>query len=406
MSKYNRLPRILAICATRIPSAELGVIIPFTQLSEQGICIFTYRNERAISLVDIGWCDILIIIRGAGFQSVWAAKEAKRLGRVIIGYWDDNLLEIPEYSLSYPYYSSPEVKDSINTIFKLTDAFFTPSPRLAVKLSSINHTMVKVLPQTSWSADIIPNSKKTNYPSIVGFSGSKDHVDLLNSFLYHVIDSVANTGENMKVHIVGPKPNFLNKLSLETIYTPYIQNYHSYLNFAAKLGWDIGLAPQVDSEFTCYKYHTKFLEYSHIGCAGIYSNLEIYANVIQDGVTGLLVDNSIESWRNAISRLLNNPDLRDKISTNARELVRSNYSKKVVANEYANAFSLFLNYRAPKIRTTYLVLASMTSRYKQLYSDSIKYIKAHGLIRFLWVAPRYGLSMLLTRIMQHLSRKN
>lgn len=213
-----------------------------------------------------------------------------------------------------------------------------------------------------------------------------------------VIAEVAATEANFKVHIVGPKPDFIGKLPVRTEYTGHIANYYDYLTFASKLKWDIGLAPQMDSEFTTYKFYNKLLEYTNIGCAGIYTKIEPYVGVIEDGVTGLLVPNEVEAWRDAILRLLKDPELRFKITSNAYEFVQSHHNKDVVAEQYAAALAPFLSYRAPQVSKTYLLWSNPVHMFNGVYKVGTEYIRIHGIRRFLRRATGYAISLLRQRL--------
>jgi hypothetical protein len=398
MSRQSRPPNIMVICAARMPSVELGAIIPLSELQKQGLCVFKYKDEIYLSLNDIVWCDILLIIRGASSQSVWAAREAKNLDRLVLGYWDDDFLSIPRHNLNYGYYSSPEVKENINTLFKLTNTFFCPNPKLAGKLSSIHGSEAKVLPGVLGSEALRQPKLRNNHPPIIGFAGSVVYVSQLDSLLGPAIAAAAATSNDFTVHIIGTKPNFIGRLPVETVYTQHMQNYYDYLDFASQLNWDIGLAPQVDDEFANHKFYNKLLEYTHIGCAGIYSKVELYTDVIQDGITGLLVENQIEAWRDAILRLLKEPELRFKIASNAYEFVQSHHSRAVVAEQYAAALAPFFSYRAPSVGKKYIIANDTVDRLVRLWRMGTEYLKVYGFWRLIRAAPRYLLSLIRGRI--------
>jgi len=346
----DRPSRILVTCGARIPSVELGAIIPLTHLQKQGLCEINYKDEGLLSLADIAWCDIVFIARGASVQSVWAADTAKKLQRMVLGYWDDDLLSIPSYSLTYSYYSRPETKENIDRLFNMTDSFFSPNSKLAAKISALHGKEVKVLPVGFGPGKLKPPRRKSHDVPIIGYAGGADNIHMLNSFLGPVLEVIVGNGIHCNIHIVGPKPNFIDKLKDRAKYTSYIANYYDYLDLASRLNWDIGLAPQLDNEFTAYKFYNKLLEYTSMGCAGIYSKLEPYTNVIQDGITGLLADNEVGAWRDAIVRLLKEPELRFKIASNAYEIVQSSHNRRVIVEQYAIALGPFLSYRAPEIR--------------------------------------------------------
>ena len=394
MNGESRPPRIMVTCGGRIPSVELGAIIPLSELQKQGLCVFKYKDEPSLSLADLAWCDILFIVRGASSLSLLAADRAKKLQRIVLGYWDDDLLSIPTWSLSYPYYANAPMRENISALFKLTDAFFSRNPKLAAKLSSLHGSEAKVLPGVLWAEKLGPLTRDRNPIPVVGFAGSVDHRDLLNSLLGPSIAAVLDTGVDFKFHIVGPEPNFIGKLRIETIHTPYIRNFYDYLAVASDLGWDVGLAPLIDSEFTMYKFYNKLIEYTFIGCAGIYSRVEPYTGVIEDGITGLLVENEVGAWKEAILRLLMDPELRFRIATNAREFVQTNLNRRVAVEQYAAILGPFFTYRAPEVGITYVGKSYIYYEFKKLYNLWAEYAKIFGMIAFIRAASSRLLSLL------------
>ncbi len=384
-------------CAGRIPSAELAAIIPLTQLQKQEVCEFRYKDETFLLPSDIAWCDILFIVRGASSQSLWAARQAKKLQRIVLGYWDDDFLCVPSYLPTYRYYSSPEVRSSMSALFKLTNAFFSANPKLAAKLSDIHGSKVEVLPVVLGTDHLARPRRTSPTIPVLGYAGNVGHTLWLNSFLPPVLEAVASAAGDFRIHIVGAKPDFPGNLKARTTYTPQMENYYDYLAFASKLDWDIGLAPQSEGEHTTYKFYNKLLEYAHIGCAGIYTKIEPYVGVIQDGVTGLLVPNEVEAWRDAILRLLRDPDLRFKIASNAYEFVRSHHSWAVIAERYAVALAPFLEYRAPDVSNAYIIASDLAGRPTRLWQMLRHYVKGYGLRYVLGPARRYALSLLRQR---------
>jgi hypothetical protein len=390
----DRLPRIMVTCEGRIPSAELAAIIPLSELQKQGLCEFRYKDEIFLSPADVAWCDILLIVRGTSSQSVWAARWAKKHDRTVLGYWDDDFLSVPAYIRSYSYYSSRQVRSNIGILSRLTDAFFSPNPKLAAKLSALWSREVKLLPGVLGTDALKAPSQTRHAPLTVGCASSLDLITILDSLIGPAVSGVVASQGDLRVHVVGPKPQFIGKLPVEAIHTPYIPDYYSYLAFASKLEWDIGLAPQIDSEFTTHKFYNKLLEYTHIGCAAIYSKLEPYASVVEDGVNGLLAENEVPAWKDALLRLLKDPELRFKIASNAYEFVRRNHTRQVVAERYAAALAPFLGHRAPKVATSYLLPGYSLDRIKQVHRLGLEFIRGYGVKRFFRRAPAYAFSLL------------
>jgi len=116
--------------------------------------------------------------------------------------------------------------------------------------------------------------------------------------------------------------------------------------------------------------------------------------VVEDGVNGLLAENEVPAWKDALLRLLKDPDLRFKIASNAYEFVRRNHSRQVVAEQYAAALAPFLGHRAPEIATTHLLPSYSLDRIKQVHRLGIEFIRGYGVRRFFRRAPAYVLSLL------------
>jgi hypothetical protein len=114
----------------------------------------------------------------------------------------------------------------------------------------------------------------------------------------------------------------------------FSSNYDKFLHQFSSVGFDIGLAPLTDDRFHQSKTNNKFREYAACCIAGIYSDVEVYSNCIQDRVTGLLVPNKPEAWYSALKTLIENVDLRQKISQAARVQVETRYSSRQFQDEW------------------------------------------------------------------------
>jgi GT2 family glycosyltransferase/glycosyltransferase involved in cell wall biosynthesis/predicted Zn-dependent protease len=130
----------------------------------------------------------------------------------------------------------------------------------------------------------------------------------------------------------------------------YLDEVMDYACYAEKLqtsGIGIALAPLVDTRFNRCKSNIKWLEYSACGCAGIFSDLPPYNSCIQNGLTGLLVENTTESWVNAIEQLISDPELRRSIAENAKQQVMANHTLLSGAHKYMEAYSSLITIEEP-----------------------------------------------------------
>lgn len=124
-----------------------------------------------------------------------------------------------------------------------------------------------------------------------------------------------------------------------------------YPRWAASFGFDIGLAPLVDLNFTRGKSNLRWLEYSAMGIPTIASPLNHFKETIVDGETGFIVkDNSEGEWIKAISNLILDKDLREKVGNRARAEIKKNWNPSVMAKKYRVAIEGITNATNDSIR--------------------------------------------------------
>ena len=80
----------------------------------------------------------------------------------------------------------------------------------------------------------------------------------------------------------------------------------------------LAIAPLRDNDFNRCKSDIKFLDYALAGVPAVFSRVGPYSEVIEDGVTGLLCDNTISDWEFAIERLLSSELLRKQLACAAQ----------------------------------------------------------------------------------------
>jgi glycosyltransferase involved in cell wall biosynthesis len=90
-------------------------------------------------------------------------------------------------------------------------------------------------------------------------------------------------------------------------------------------GFDIGLLPLDDSPFERAKFPFKLLQYWALGLPVVALRVGLAAEVIEDGVNGLLAS-SHDQWQAALCALIADPVLRRRLGDAGRETVASHYT--------------------------------------------------------------------------------
>ena len=105
--------------------------------------------------------------------------------------------------------------------------------------------------------------------------------------------------------------------------------YPSFMSwFSSHLHWDIAISPLKDTAFNQCKSDIKFLDYSAMGAAGIYSHVAAYESSVRHLETGWLAENEVEAWVEALEGLLSDDRLRMQIAQNATRYL---YTKRILA---------------------------------------------------------------------------
>lgn len=105
---------------------------------------------------------------------------------------------------------------------------------------------------------------------------------------------------------------------------------------------DIGIYPLPNEEWVLGKSGLKALQYMACGIPTIASAIGANYRVIEDGVSGTLVDSN-EAWKSAIEMYILDPKLRKAHGIKARERVERLYSIKANESAYLNVINEVIN---------------------------------------------------------------
>jgi len=96
---------------------------------------------------------------------------------------------------------------------------------------------------------------------------------------------------------------------------------------------DIGVYPLPMDDWVSGKSGLKAIQYMMMGIPCVATDVGTTPMIVGDGETGLLVRTN-NDWREALNRLLNDPDLRRRLGTNARQEAVARFSSRAIAGEY------------------------------------------------------------------------
>ena len=370
---------VLISSTTFIPSVLLCGHTQLEYLQKQGKLNYKFVISHFTNKKNIEWADIVIFLRSDSDIDAYVSKIAKKAGKHLIYVLDDDILNVPSYLSSAPYYLLPSTKKNTRTIMSNCDTFLTPSPVLLDKYGK-NFKYKHLIKEPSLNRI---KTKDTNDKVKIGFAGSIDRAQDINSILKDAITKIVEKyGDSIEIEFMGARPNFIEELNLK--YLPYQDGYDAYTAYMAKCNWDIGLAPMPETEFHRCKYFNKYVEYASFGIAGIYSNCEPYTYGIRNNENGLLVNNNTQDWVEGISKLIDDTKLRNNISKTCLKEANEIYALDIVAEEYLNNIIDGYNKTNQKEKIPSLTLIKCIIFFKRVFRK----IKEQGLNFPSWLVKK------------------
>ncbi|MBQ2897220.1 MAG: hypothetical protein IJE46_02735 [Clostridia bacterium] len=320
---------VLLTYTTLIPSVRFCAFHPLKFLSESEEINLVCKMSHKVTASDLNFCDVLVMVRCCEDRELEIAQQCKKAGIKIVYVIDDDLLNVPDSIEGYEYFGLEKHKKNLIEIMSLSDVLWSPNCNLIKKYG---HFLKKsVLIDEPFIGDI--NAHKYDSGKIrIGFAGTATHRTFINDFLGDVLKIIKNTyKDKVSIEFFGFKPDFIKEIGGQ--YIPYCDDYEAYCKIMRERNWDIGLAPLEENEFTSCKYFNKYIEYSSYGIVGVYSAVQPYTFGINNGVNGLLAENTVESWVKAIKTLVEDKELLKEISQFAQVELQTKFNVESVAEK-------------------------------------------------------------------------
>jgi len=138
---------------------------------------------------------------------------------------------------------------------------------------------------------------------------------------------------------IGWMPEALRGLP-NVVFHLWIGDYDKYLELKISRRWHIGIAPLVGDGFEKYKTNNKYREYGGRMVPGVYSDVSPFRETVDDGKTGMLVENDAKAWIGVLEKLAASPALRSAIAQAAFDDVRRHHDLRITGRHLAEAVTM------------------------------------------------------------------
>lgn len=299
--------------------------------------------------------------------------KAREEGKPVIYEIDDLLFELPDRhnvkafhtDLLFSMMRALIEADAVTTSTAALVNYFRPfNPNTFLLNNYLNDKLWKPCAPQAPTVD--------QRPIVLGYMGSNNHLlDL--EFVAPVLSSLLDRyGERLVLKFWGGEPpkTLTAKPNVEWLDFD-MTNYAEFATFFQQQRSDVFLAPLSDSLFNRHKSAIKFMEYSAIGVAGVYSRLPPYQGVVEHGKNGFLAY-TLDEWEQYLMELIDSPSLRHEMSVAAQQTVHQNWLLSNHAHEWGETYDKILSSHrevSPTLRQETEVVLRMAQQVRQRHTE-------------------------------------
>jgi GT2 family glycosyltransferase/glycosyltransferase involved in cell wall biosynthesis len=208
----------------------------------------------------------------------------------------------------------------ISRLVRDADAVWVSTPALAATLEDLRDAVCVVengLDERLWG--VTPRSPRQG-PVRILFMGTATHDADFAIVQMALARLKAIFAEHVSVDLLGISnrpdlPPWVNRISMPVHAS---SSYPGFVNWITQQRWDIGIAPLADTAFNNCKSAIKVLDYAALGLPVLASERDVYRGSLADGPAGWLLPDDENAWFVALSQLVRDTKLRERLASGAR----------------------------------------------------------------------------------------
>ena len=294
-----------------------------------GVTVVRGNDGADVAAERVSQADLVIVQRDfPRFDGAWEAVTARAQAedKPVIYELDDLLLDLPPGHAMARAYS--DVLFSVLRAVVEADAVVASTPALAAYLEPFNpqiHVLPNCLDDRLWRLAAAARPADPAAPVVIGYMGGQTHLPDLLDITPSLLRVLERYGDRVSLRVWGGPPPEALLARPNVVWTELnLLNYAEFAGYFSAQACDVFVAPLCDNVFNRCKSSIKFLEYSALGVAGVYSRLEPYGMIIKPNSNGLLASGPDE-WDQALGRLIESAELRRALAEGALATLRQDW---------------------------------------------------------------------------------
>jgi glycosyltransferase involved in cell wall biosynthesis len=207
-----------------------------------------------------------------------------------------------------------------------SDHVITCTPHLDSFVRQFNNNTTDISSTINTDTYIPVNKYSNDNTIVIGWSGSHStskYIHLIKNVLINISKKY-----QIKIHIIGD-----TKFKLEELDNIVVIPWSEETEVSELQKFDIGIYPLPNEEWVLGKSGLKALQYMALGIPTVAAAIGANFRVIENGVSGILVENN-KDWEKALISYIEDPNLRKAHGLAARKRVEEYYSVKANKIKY------------------------------------------------------------------------
>ncbi|MBI2374140.1 MAG: glycosyltransferase family 4 protein [Deltaproteobacteria bacterium] len=255
------------------------------------------------------------------------------LGRKVVFDIDDAIFMPPPAERSKRLFSRLKWRSKVRWVARRADKVIAVNPFLVSWAREVNEHTILVPTTIDPAYHRRPDDRPDNPVPVIGWTGTHSTIRYLD-MLRPVLERLGTRARFELVVICDRDPGY------STIPGYRFVPWREASEIADLSRLDVGLMPVLDEPWARGKVGFKAIQYSALSIPPVVSDVGSGREVVEDGVTGLVVPNHEAAWLEALEKLVVDRALRERLGAAARERILSTYSVPAQAPVYASLFGV------------------------------------------------------------------
>jgi hypothetical protein len=322
--------------------ADIRLRTPLQALSARQGWPLVMRSLHDCTRAELADCEVLVMQRPTSLRALRMQQAVRQRGAAVVVEIDDLLTGLPAHISNQAAVRAAQ--GPLRACLGEADMVAVSTARLGAELTrELGLREVCVVPNCALSLGDTPLPQALPGAPVTLLFASMDR--LAAGFLMPALQALqALQGPGLRLCAVGPAGEALAATGLP-VERHGVMPRAEFLSLARGLGNPIAVIPLEDSRFAACKSAIKWFDYGEAGIPVLCSRVSPYAGVVDDGVTGRLVDNTPAAWQAALAAAASDATWRNDVAQAARAVVRERHTLAHSVDAWEAALRLALQRR-------------------------------------------------------------